>query len=168
MVVFKVFPTCKTIFKVDIMSLILPQLTSLWCIYYNIWTRFYLLYVLKESEVVIRKCSIKKMFLKIPQNSQENICIETHSWRPATSTKTESVQVLSCKFCEIVKNIYFANVFVSLPLKSKIFTGVSFRKLLGFYYKRNRQFFYYGGTSLYIPLKIPKSVNKVTLQNFSE
>ena len=76
--------------------------------------------------------------------------------------------MLSGKFCEIFKNIYFANVFESLPLKSKIVTGVSFRKLLGFYYKRNRQFFYYDGTSSYIPLKIPKSVNKVTLQNFSE
>ena len=32
MVVFKAFSTCKTIFKVDI--------KSLWCLYYNIWTRF--------------------------------------------------------------------------------------------------------------------------------
>ena len=43
MVVFKVFSTCKTIFKVDIESQILPELISLWCLYYNIWTRFYLL-----------------------------------------------------------------------------------------------------------------------------
>ena len=32
MVVFKAFSTCKTIFKVGI--------KSLWCLYYNIWTRF--------------------------------------------------------------------------------------------------------------------------------
>ena len=43
MVVFKVFSTCKTIFKVDIKSQILPELISLWCLYCNIWTRFYLL-----------------------------------------------------------------------------------------------------------------------------
>ena len=60
--------------------------------------------------------------------------------------------MLSCEFCKIFENIYFANVCESLPLKNKIFTGVSFRKLLGFYYKRNRQFFYYDGTSSYIPL----------------
>ena len=34
----------------------------------------YLLYVLEESEVVARKSSLKKVFLKISQNSQENIC----------------------------------------------------------------------------------------------
>ena len=34
-----VFSTCKTIFKVDIKSQILPELISLWCLYYNIWTR---------------------------------------------------------------------------------------------------------------------------------
>ena len=39
----------------------------------NIWTRFYLLYVLEESEVVARKSSLKKMYLKILQYSQENI-----------------------------------------------------------------------------------------------
>ena len=35
----------------------------------------HLLYVLDESEVVARKSSIKMVFLKIPQNSQENICV---------------------------------------------------------------------------------------------
>ena len=34
-----------------------------------------------------------------------------------------------------------------MPLKSKTFTGVSFRKILGFYYKRKRQLFYSEGTS---------------------
>ena len=37
------------------------------------WTRFYLTYVLEESKVVSRKSSIKKVLLKIPQNSQDNI-----------------------------------------------------------------------------------------------
>ena len=55
-----------------------------------------------------------------------------------------------------------------MPLKSKIFTGVSFRKILGFYYKRERQLFYYEGTSSYIPLKIPERVNSVISQNSSE
>ena len=37
-------------------------------------TRFSLLYELEESEVVAWRNSIKKVFLKTPQNSQENIC----------------------------------------------------------------------------------------------
>ena len=73
MVVFKVFTTCKTIllilpqFNITLMSFLLS---------YNIWTCFYLLYVTEESEIVARKSSIKNVFLKIPQNSQENIWAE--------------------------------------------------------------------------------------------
>ena len=72
------------------------------------------------------------------------------------------IQVLSGEICETFKNIYFANVSEGLPLKSKSFTGVSFRKILSFYYTRNRQLFYY------IPLKIPKLINWVIFQNFSK
>ena len=69
--------------------------------------------------------------------------------------------MLSYEFYEIFKNIYFESVCEGLPLKSKIFTGVSFRKILGLYYKQNRQFFYYEGTSSYIPMKIAEHVNRV-------
>ena len=55
-----------------------------------------------------------------------------------------------------------------MPLKSMIFTGVSFRKILGFYYKRKKQLFYYEGTSLYISLKISARVNRVISHNSSE
>ena len=30
--------------------------------------------VLNDTEAVVRRCSVKKVFLKIPQNSQENNC----------------------------------------------------------------------------------------------
>ena len=53
-----------------------------------------------------------------------------------------------------------------MPLKSNIFTGVTFRKILGFYYKRKRQLFYYEGISLKT-LKIPERVNRVIYQNSS-
>ena len=46
---FKVFSTCKTIFKVDIKSQILPELISLWCLHYNIWTWFIYFYVVRSS-----------------------------------------------------------------------------------------------------------------------
>ena len=79
------------------------------------------------------------MFVKIPQNLQENICPKVSFYNKATaSLNTESGQVFYYEFCEIFKNIYFTNVCEGLPLKSKIFTGVSFRKMLDFYYKQNR------------------------------
>ena len=78
------------------------------------------------------------------------------------------IQVLSCEFREIFTKIYFANVCEGLPLKSKIFTGVSLRKNLDFHYKQNRQLFYYEGTSSYISLKTPERLNRVVFQNSSE
>ena len=169
MVVFKVFSTCETTFKVAIKSLILSQLISLWCLYYNIWTRFHQLYVLEQSEVVALKSSIKKVFLKIPQNSQENICAEVSFAikLQAGGLQLHWIKNLSGEFCEIFKNNYFANVCEALPLKSKIFTRVSFRKILGFCYKRNRKLFYHEGTSSYICLKFPERINRVIFQNSS-
>ena len=53
-----------------------------------------------------------------------------------------------------------------LPLKNEIFARVSFCKILCFYYKRYGQLFYYEGTSLYIPLKILKRVNRSYFSEF--
>ena len=65
-------------------------------------------------EVVVRRCSVKKLFLKISQNSQENTCVRASffnkvaSLRPATLLKKETLEhVFSCKFCEIFKNTIF-------------------------------------------------------------
>ena len=68
------FSTCKSIFKVDIKSQILPE----WY-HFDVFITisghdFIHFYLLEESEVVARKSSLKKVFLNIPQNSQENIC----------------------------------------------------------------------------------------------
>ena len=43
MMVFKVFSICKAIFRVDLKTQISLELLIFWCLYYNIWTRFYLL-----------------------------------------------------------------------------------------------------------------------------
>ena len=59
MVVFKVFSTCKTTFKVDIKSQIFPELISIWCLYYNIWTRFIYFYVLEFYKNGVLKYSTK-------------------------------------------------------------------------------------------------------------
>ena len=145
MLVLKVFSACKTIyFQSLIKSQILPELISLWCLYYNIWTRFY---VLEESEVVTWKGFIKKVFFNIPRNSQENICNKAAGWMPITSLNTESgTGAFLWIFWNLYKNIYIAKVCKVTPLKSKTFTGVSFPKILGFYFKRKRQLFYYEGT----------------------
>ena len=105
------------------------------------------------------------VFLKISQHSKENICagisfaIKLQAGGLQLHLKQNLVEVLSCEFCEIFKDIYFANIYEGLPIKNKIFTRVSFRKILGFFYKWNRQLFYHERTSSYIPLKILERVN---------
>ena len=76
------------------------------------------------------------------------------------------IEVLSCEFCEIFKNIYFANLYEGLPLKNKIFARISFCKIWSFYYKRNKQLFHSEGTSLFIPLKILERVNRSYFSEF--
>ena len=73
-------------------------------------------------------------------------CNKAAGWRPATSLNTESCTgAFLWILWNLYKNIYFANACDGMPLKSKIVTGVFFRKILGFYYKRKGQFFHYEG-----------------------
>ena len=51
-------------------------------------------------EAVARRCSVKKVFLKISQNSQENTCAR------ASFLIKSLAQVFSCEFCEISKNTF--------------------------------------------------------------
>ena len=60
------------------------------------------IFLKKESgltEAVVRRCSVKKVFLQISQNSQENTC--------ARVSFLIKLQVFSCEFCEISKNTFF-------------------------------------------------------------
>ena len=51
-----------------------------------------------ESKAVVRRCSVKKVFLEISKNSQENTCARVS----ATLLKKETLaQVFSCEFSEI-------------------------------------------------------------------
>ena len=53
------------------------------------------------TEAVARRCSVKKAFLEISQNSQENT-------EACNFIKKETLaQVFSCEFCEISKNTFF-------------------------------------------------------------
>ena len=64
------------------------------------------------SEPVTRRCSVKKVFLEISQNSQENTCARVSFFKKtllknSNFIKKETLaQVFSCEFCEISKNTF--------------------------------------------------------------
>ena len=68
-----------------------------------------------DAEALARRCSEKKVFLNISQNSQKKPCASlfflTQSCRPqrgATLLKKETLaQLLSCEFCETFQNTFF-------------------------------------------------------------
>ena len=52
-------------------------------------------------EAVVQRCSVKKLFLKIPQNSQESTCV-------GVFIKKETLTlVFPCEICKIFKSIFF-------------------------------------------------------------
>ena len=63
-------------------------------------------------EAVAQRCSVKKVFLEISQNSQENTCARVSfliNCRPEVCNfikKETLAQVFSCEFCEISKNTF--------------------------------------------------------------
>ena len=69
--------------------------------------------MVEDEEAVVRRCFVKKVFLKIPQNSQENTCardsflIKLQALACNFIKKETLAQVFSCEFCEISKNTFF-------------------------------------------------------------
>ena len=67
----------------------------------------------KKTETVVPRCSVKKVFIEISQNSQEDTCTRDTFLiklpaQPATLLKKECLaQVFSCEFCEIYKKTLF-------------------------------------------------------------
>ena len=57
---------------------------------------------LEFSEVVAQRCSVKEVFLKTYQNSQENNCVGVLQ----LYLKKKSTQVFSCDFAKNFKNIF--------------------------------------------------------------
>ena len=144
MMVFKVFSPCKTIFKDDINLLILPELMSLWCLYYNIWT----LFLTTSCTWSVRSSHLEELFKK---GVLKNFTTFTRKhlrrglfynkvagWRPVTLLNTKSGRGA---FLWILRNLswhLFCKRLQGPASKEK----VSFRKILSFYYKWNRQLFY--------------------------
>ena len=96
MAVFKVFSTCNTIPKVDIKSQILAKLISIWCLYYNIWTRFYLFLCTWR----VRSCHLEEFYKNGVLKYSTKITgkylrwgffyNKAAGWRPVTWLNTES------------------------------------------------------------------------------
>ena len=62
----------------------------------------------RYSEAVVQSCSVKKIFLETPQNSQENTCARVSFLIKLQVFQVPTlVQVFSCEFCEISENIFF-------------------------------------------------------------
>ena len=70
-------------------------------------------FFMNSTEAVAQRCSVKKLFLEISQNSYQNTCVRiSFLIKLQASTcnfiKKESLaQVFPCEFCEIFKNTYF-------------------------------------------------------------
>ena len=76
------------------------------------WQRFVIVSTSDSScltEAVIRRCSVKKVFLKISQNSQENTCATVpFFFQTCIFIKKETLtHVFCCKFCDIFQNTFF-------------------------------------------------------------
>ena len=73
----------------------------------TVLTRIYIV-----TEAVVRKCSVKNMFLEISQNSQKNTCAKVSfliKLQPQTCNfikKEALAELFSCEFCEISMNTF--------------------------------------------------------------
>ena len=65
-----------------------------------------------EKEAVANRCSVKKVFLEISQNPQENTCtrfsflIKLQTQACNFIKKENLAHMFSCEFCEISKNTF--------------------------------------------------------------
>ena len=64
-----------------------------------------------HTEAVARRSFVKKVFLKISQNAQENTCVEVFYWncRPEACNfiqKGLPTWVFSCEFCKVFKSTF--------------------------------------------------------------
>ena len=78
----------------------------------------------ENSEAVAQRCSVKKMFLEISQNSQESTFAGVSfliKLQACNFIKNETLaQVFSCEFCKISKNILFCRTPLVVASKNLI------------------------------------------------
>ena len=59
--------------------------------------------IFENIEAVVQSCSVKKVFLDISPNSQENACARASYFEIKNFLSAEA-QAFSCEFCKISKN----------------------------------------------------------------
>ena len=90
---------------------------SKWLLFvsYTTYYQWFNTKILIIQEQPSERCSVKKSFLEISQNSQENACVRDSfiiKLQACNFIKKESLaQVFSCEFCEISKNSFFIEYF---------------------------------------------------------
>ena len=82
-----------------------------------------------KAEAVFRKCSVKKVFLEISQNSQENTCTKVSFLQlyACNFIKIKSLtQVFSCEFCKqlSLRTLFFGTPSVAASVKTCNFTKI--------------------------------------------
>ena len=60
----------------------------------------------RHTEAVAQRCSVRKVFLEISQNSQENTSARVSFAITLQAEKETLAQAFSCDFCEISKNTF--------------------------------------------------------------
>ena len=83
-------------------------------------------------------CSVKKVFLEISQNSQENTCarvsllikLPTKAWN--FIKKRDPNTGVSCEFCKISKSAFSYRRFPWVASDNKIFQNVKFHSINAF------------------------------------
>ena len=103
-----------------------------------------------------RGCSIKKLFLKISQNSQENTCVGVsfltmlHALVCNFTEKEMLPQLFSCEFCEILSTPSLQNTSRQLFLFCSLFLGLSS------FYPFHISLFYQGFLSTALMRSLPR------------
>ena len=121
-----------------------------------------------KAEAVVRRCSVKKVFLEILLNSQENTCVRVSFLQPWKCNFIEIealAQVFSCEFCEhLSKNTFpqIASGGYSAPVKAYNFTNIRLRHWCFFV-----NFLKLFGTYFDVLLEFSKSSQKYRRKNIS-
>ena len=82
-----------------------------------------------------QRCFVKKVFLEVSLNSQENTCARVSflaKFQAACNfIKKENLpQVFSCKFCEISKNTFSYRTHKTPPVAAPVFPSRAFQKVV--------------------------------------
>ena len=83
------------------------------------------------AEAVVRRCSVKKVFLEISHNSQENTSARFSFLISYRAKKETLAQVFSYEFCENSKNtFYYRTSLVAASAVGIIYRGSQLRESL--------------------------------------